>query len=148
MELAADFYMRMLFSHLIGDYLLQNNWMALNKKKKWIPCLVHCAIYSITVVLFLLPEILSFSFAVATLVVIGVFLSHLILDKTPIIEKWLHFIGGRSYKRAIEFAKDKRNADIEKQFYISYTALVQTIADNTIHLLIIYGIFVLVIAII
>ncbi len=144
MELTADFYVRMLFGHLIGDYLFQNNWMALNKKKKWIPCLVHCAIYSATVVLFLLPEIFSVSIGIAGLLVIGVFLSHTVLDKTSLIEKWLHFIGGRSYERAIAFAQDKTKTDIEKQFFISYTALVQTIADNTVHLLIIFALFVLV----
>ena len=36
-----------IYAHLIGDYLLQNNWMALNKKKNsWI-CLVHILTYMI-----------------------------------------------------------------------------------------------------
>jgi len=37
--------------HLIGDFLLQSDWMALNKKKRTFPCAVHCLIYSLTVLL-------------------------------------------------------------------------------------------------
>lgn len=37
--------MSWILAHLIGDYLLQNDWMALNKKSKsWI-CAVHVATY-------------------------------------------------------------------------------------------------------
>jgi hypothetical protein len=37
--------MHWIYAHLIGDYLLQNDWMALNKKKSsWI-CAVHVAAY-------------------------------------------------------------------------------------------------------
>ncbi len=41
-----------LVGHLVGDYLVQNDWMALNKKKSMLPCLVHCAIWATCVVLF------------------------------------------------------------------------------------------------
>jgi hypothetical protein len=43
--------MNWLMGHLIGDFLLQSDWMALNKKKRTWPCTVHCLIYAITVVL-------------------------------------------------------------------------------------------------
>jgi hypothetical protein len=32
--------------HFVGDFLLQNNWMALNKSKKLEALTVHCLIYS------------------------------------------------------------------------------------------------------
>ena len=38
-----------LIGHLVGDYLLQNDWMALNKKKQHLPCLVHCFIWALCV---------------------------------------------------------------------------------------------------
>jgi hypothetical protein len=39
--------MHWIYAHLIGDYLLQNDWMAGNKKKNsWI-CLVHIITYMI-----------------------------------------------------------------------------------------------------
>lgn len=41
-----------LVGHLVGDYLLQNDWMALNKKRQVWPCVVHCLIWTICVCLF------------------------------------------------------------------------------------------------
>lgn len=37
--------------HLIGDYLLQNDWMASNKKVSSWPCFVHCLIWTVCVCL-------------------------------------------------------------------------------------------------
>lgn len=39
--------MHWIYAHLIGDYLLQNDWMALNKKEGSWPCLVHTVLYLI-----------------------------------------------------------------------------------------------------
>lgn len=40
--------MHWIYAHLIGDYILQNDWMAANKKKdKGLACLVHVATYMI-----------------------------------------------------------------------------------------------------
>ena len=40
----------MLIGHLVGDYLLQNDWMAENKAKHkglgWLTCAVHCLLYT------------------------------------------------------------------------------------------------------
>jgi len=41
--------MNWFMSHLIGDFLLQNDWMALNKKSRSWPCFVHVALYTLTV---------------------------------------------------------------------------------------------------
>ncbi len=39
--------MHWIFAHLIGDYILQNDWMALNKKdNNWV-CFVHAIVYII-----------------------------------------------------------------------------------------------------
>lgn len=39
-----------LLLHLLGDYFLQNDWMALNKSKYnllgWYTCLLHCWLYA------------------------------------------------------------------------------------------------------
>ena len=43
--------MTQLILHLIGDYLIQNDWMALNKKrtgiKGMLACQVHCITYAV-----------------------------------------------------------------------------------------------------
>ena len=47
----------MLLGHLTGDYLLQNEWMAMNKSKNhivgWTAAIVHCWIYTFAVCLFM-----------------------------------------------------------------------------------------------
>lgn len=39
--------MDQLLLHLIGDYILQSHWMAVNKSKKSLPCLLHCLTYTL-----------------------------------------------------------------------------------------------------
>ena len=39
--------MHWIYAHLIGDYLIQNDWMALNKKKSSWVCFVHIITYLI-----------------------------------------------------------------------------------------------------
>lgn len=39
--------MHWIYAHLLGDYILQNDWMALNKKKSSIHCLIHVLFYMV-----------------------------------------------------------------------------------------------------
>ena len=34
-------------AHFVGDYLLQNSWMAINKTKRWLPAIVHAIVYTL-----------------------------------------------------------------------------------------------------
>ena len=36
-----------LLCHLVGDYLLQSDWMATEKTKKWMACLAHAITYTL-----------------------------------------------------------------------------------------------------
>lgn len=40
-----------LLLHLLGDYFLQNDWMAVNKNKYsfigWVACYIHCILYAL-----------------------------------------------------------------------------------------------------
>jgi hypothetical protein len=63
--------MEQILCHLVGDYILQSDWMALNKSKRSIPCLVHVMIYT-SVFLFLTTSWKA-------LLVIG--LVHFVLDR-------------------------------------------------------------------
>ena len=39
----------LLVAHFIGDFVLQSDWMALNKSKSWWALYVHAVIYTLTV---------------------------------------------------------------------------------------------------
>jgi hypothetical protein len=39
--------MHWIYAHLIGDYLIQNDWMATNKTKHSGACLIHAALYTL-----------------------------------------------------------------------------------------------------
>jgi hypothetical protein len=69
------FSMHWIYAHLIGDYLLQNDWMARNKKSNSIACLVHVLTYMIP---FLFTD-----FNLLQLVLIA--LQHYIQDRTTLI---------------------------------------------------------------
>lgn len=72
-----------LIGHLVGDYLLQNDWMAFHKKERSLrgelACNVHCLLWTLTVLLF--TGWWDWPHAVA------VYLSHYLLDRTPVV-KW------------------------------------------------------------
>lgn len=94
-----------IIGHLIGDYLLQNDWMALNKKQssfpynhgwspfsfrqkitscfRWlsIPCFMHCFLWTLAVCFFSGWH----SLAVITIL----FWSHYIQDRTQIVRFWM-----------------------------------------------------------
>lgn len=36
-----------IMAHFVGDYVLQNNWMATNKTKRWFPAIVHAIVYTL-----------------------------------------------------------------------------------------------------
>ena len=129
--MTGDFVFRVLLGHLVGDYLLQNNWMALNKKNRLSICCAHCFVYTMSIVVAILPEL---STCKNTILISGlIFLSHILFDYFDIIEHYLRLIRGHSWMNAL--------ADIHNNLNIAYTALVQTVADNTAHLLLMYFIF-------
>ena len=80
--------MNWFIGHLIGDYLLQNDWMAMNKKslswKGFFCCFVHCFLWTISIM-------------VCTgwkwWIVIPVFYSHWIFDRTDFVVRYMNLIG-------------------------------------------------------
>ncbi|AXH99994.1 DUF3307 domain-containing protein [Sporosarcina sp. PTS2304] len=79
-----DLFTYLLLGHLVGDFLFQSSWMAMNKAKQWIPLLIHCIIYTATVSIAILIGGFSLSpFAVGIL-----FFSHVILDKRVFVVWW------------------------------------------------------------
>lgn len=80
--------MDLLIGHLLGDYVFQSDWMANNKKKKGIDgflvCSIHCLIWSLFVYLSAFSNHSLF-------IVIVLFISHFIIDRTNMIKIYLNF---------------------------------------------------------
>ena len=141
---------QMLLGHLVGDFLMQNEWMALTKSKNslegWLAALCHCIIYTACVCVFM-TNLTPIWMAV-------VFLSHFPIDKFSLAEKYMHYVKGKGMKDYVK--KDISIWDIETQglrHMVSqtkqplnrydaleggFTAVVYTVTDNTMHLLIMF----------
>ena len=57
--------MEQLLLHLIGDYITQSHWMATNKTKASMPCLIHVVLYSAGFLL-LRPSLAAFAVIAVT----------------------------------------------------------------------------------
>jgi hypothetical protein len=66
-------------AHLIGDFILQNEWMATNKKRSSFPCAVHTLVYLIP---FLLCDLQWWQVAV-----IGI--QHFAQDRSQFVLWWM-----------------------------------------------------------
>lgn len=81
--------------HLIGDWMLQTDWMARGKRGRWwsAECILHCFVYTTTVMLTawfgsrgaISPLQLGLAFSV-------VLLSHWLIDGFNLAELWGRFI--------------------------------------------------------
>lgn len=67
--------------HLVGDYLLQNDWMALNKKTSDFPCMIHALIWSLAVC--------AFAGWWDWLVFLALLSSHYWQDRTQVVKWWM-----------------------------------------------------------
>jgi len=145
--MTADLILRLLFGHLIGDYMLQSTGMALNKKKsvKWASW--HCFVWTLAVCVMIMPELfklplVAFDGMSVAAAFILIWLSHFVLDygwgtKHGVIDVWLHLVDSRSFAKTVQYCSEDRT-DMEKQFMISFTAVVQAVADNAVHLIFLY----------
>ncbi|HZG81954.1 MAG TPA: DUF3307 domain-containing protein [Brevibacillus sp.] len=78
-------------AHLVGDYLLQTEWMAKYKAERWRPLLAHCFVYTLAVSVaayLFLPTGLSW-WAIGF-----VFLTHVILDRRGVVRFWYERVMG------------------------------------------------------
>ena len=69
-------------AHLIGDFILQNEWMVANKKRRSLACLVHVLLYLVP---FLLCQLHWWQ-----ILLIG--LQHFVQDRTNFIFWWVRVL--------------------------------------------------------
>ncbi|MEZ4713795.1 MAG: DUF3307 domain-containing protein [Caldilineaceae bacterium] len=80
--------------HLLGDWVLQNDWMAQNKQSALLntSCLIHCIIYTITLtVALLLGRPISYTPTQFSLFFVLIFVSHYLIDATNAAGAWSQF---------------------------------------------------------
>jgi len=85
----------LLVGHLVGDWLLQNDWMATQKRQGYYtPAgMLHYSIYTVSILaaLFLSKtEDVPFTFWVTAGVI--VFASHWLIDATNIVDRWMRLL--------------------------------------------------------
>ena len=102
--------------HLIGDYLLQNDWMATNKTKNTIVALIHASLYSF--LFFFITDIEWFC-------VLSV--SHFFIDRFRLAQYWIMLVNWNWQSKNFGY-------DNDKPLWMSVWLMI--IIDNTIHLLI------------
>jgi hypothetical protein len=114
--------------HLIGDYFVQNNWMALNKSKNKLPLIVHSTLYGLVFgVVF--QSILVF-FAVTILHCIG----DASYKGATLTEWWLRLIHGRSLQSVLDPPKNMLcQHPAATSIYASFSAIVYCVVDFIIH---------------
>lgn len=91
----------LLIGHLVGDYLLQSDWMAKGKSQPGIRgdniCLLHCFIYSLAVTLAVIldgwriPSVELWRSIGAVFVIASA--SHYPIDRWSLAKKWMGFYG-------------------------------------------------------
>jgi len=81
--------------HLIGDWLLQSEWMAVGKRKRLVtlPGLAHFAAYTLAIVGALAVAGVCPADPVCFLVLAAtIFVSHGLVDSTSFVERWMRLV--------------------------------------------------------
>lgn len=126
----------MLLGHLTGDYLLQNQWMALNKSTNtrtgWLAAIIHCLLYTFAVCLFM------WNFHLIWIVL--VFCSHFFIDKFGFGEIYMKYIKGNGLRDYIDDVNSHKHFHNTGQEIITggFKAVVYTLTDNTMHLILMW----------
>ncbi len=122
--------MNLIFGHLVGDFMFQNNWMAMNKGGNTLKCLVHCIIYTLVV--------MAFTGSWTWLAAFVVFNSHFWIDRFSLADKWLQLINGRSLTDFLKNGYKNVTSNNHHVLRGGFTSVVYTVVDSTMHLLILY----------
>ncbi len=136
----------LILGHLVGDYLMQNEFMAMNKTKNtligWSAASIHCILYTLAVCT------IMWNFDLWWIII--VFLSHFPIDKFGLAEKYMHYIKGKGLKDYVKkdcfwlnfiYTPKPENIHNINRYDIlegGFAAVVYTITDNTMHLLLMW----------
>jgi hypothetical protein len=116
-----------LLAHLAGDYVLQSDWMASEKTRRWWPAVVHAIVYS-------LPFLLITQSPWALLVIGG---THAVLDRFRLARYvvWAkNLIGPRGHRPPLKEALANCGSPASVPAGLALALMI--VSDNTIHMLI------------
>ncbi len=121
-----DLFARLILGHCLGDYIFQNDKMALRKNVKggnlW--CTIHAFIYSVSVCLFL--------WTTNPLIFGLVFLSHWPIDRWSLGLRWIEWYKSVSWRQVYQ------KKDEHWPVRLAFGAPIYIIVDNTMHLIIMW----------
>lgn len=115
-----------LLAHLVGDYVLQTDWMAQEKTKRWTPAILHGIVYT-------LPYLFITQSWAALLVIAG---THIIIDRFRLAKHigWFkNQFAPKSHRP--EWAGGKYNG-YSQATPVWMSTWLMIITDNTMHLII------------
>lgn len=116
----------LLLCHLVGDYLLQTHWMAVEKLRRWWPATAHGVTYG-------LPFVLV-TRSVAALAVIIV--THVVLDRYR-LARHVAWFKNQLAPRAYRFRPTATGYPTETPPFLAVWLMIVT--DNVLHMLINVG---------
>ena len=106
-----------LVAHMIGDYIIQNDFIAIEKTKKTVYALIHVALYAI-------PFYFIVGFSYPLLLIIA---SHFFIDRFRLATYWIKLINWNWNSKNFGFNK-------EKPMWMSVWLMI--IYDNIFHIII------------
>jgi hypothetical protein len=116
--------MEILLAHLVGDYVIQTDWMAVEKTKRWLPAIVHAATYTV-------PFVLITQSWLALLVIFG---THAVIDRYR-LARHLVWVKNLCAPRAYRHPWSECSATGYHRSRPEWLAVwLMIIADNTAHL--------------
>lgn len=110
-------------AHMVGDYLIQSDWMAQEKTRRWWPAIAHAATYG-------LPFLLVTQSPLALLVIVG---THAVIDRYRLARHVVWFKNQLAPK-AFRPPHTSTGHGSDRPDWLSVWLLI--IADNVIHMLI------------
>ena len=110
-------------AHMVGDYIIQNDWMATEKTKRWWPATVHAVTYG-------LPFLLVTQSVLALAVIVG---THAVIDRYR-LARHLVWFRNQFAPRAARPAHTATGSPPDRPDWLSVWVLI--IADNVLHMVI------------
>lgn len=115
-----------LFLHLLGDYFLQNDWMAVNKSKYsllgYLTCFIHCTLYAIPFGLYYHNWVLAFL----------IYITHFLVDKFSLAKYWTKLVNCH-WKVEDNTIQEKLGFSASRPEYL--VVWLHIIRDNAVHLM-------------